>query len=59
MQHLALDEGPGGANIVMGEIVHMHLDDMRARFHGLCGSVVTGFGWSSGRHRLLPHDRSV
>lgn len=27
LQHLALDDGPGGANIVLGEIVHMHLDD--------------------------------
>ena len=27
LQHLALDDGPGGANIVLGEIVHMHIDD--------------------------------
>lgn len=27
LQHLALDDGPGGANIVLGEIVHLHLDD--------------------------------
>ena len=27
LQHLALDDGPGGANIVVGEIVHLHLDD--------------------------------
>lgn len=27
MQHLALDDGPGGANLVVGKIVHMHLDD--------------------------------
>lgn len=27
LQHLALDNGPGGANIVLGEIVHMYLDD--------------------------------
>lgn len=27
LQHLALDDGPGGANIVLGEIVHMHLAD--------------------------------
>lgn len=27
LQHLALDDGPGGANIVLGEIVNMHLDD--------------------------------
>lgn len=27
MHHLALDEGPAGANIVIGELVHMHMDD--------------------------------
>lgn len=27
LQHLVLDDGPGGANIVLGEIVHLHLDD--------------------------------
>ena len=27
LQYLALDDGPGGANIVVGEIVHLHLDD--------------------------------
>lgn len=27
LQHLALDDGPGGANIVVGEIVHLHFDD--------------------------------
>lgn len=27
MHHLALAPGPGGANIVVGKIVHLHLDD--------------------------------
>lgn len=27
LQHLALGEGPGGANIVIGHIVHIHIDD--------------------------------
>ncbi|MFN5196407.1 MAG: flavin reductase family protein [Planctomyces sp.] len=27
LQHLALGAGPGGANIVIGRIVHMHIDD--------------------------------
>ncbi|MFM7869855.1 MAG: flavin reductase family protein, partial [Planctomycetaceae bacterium] len=27
LQHLALGDGPGGANIVIGRIVHMHIDD--------------------------------
>jgi len=27
MHHLALASGPGGANIVIGKIVHLHLDD--------------------------------
>ena len=27
MHHLVLDEGPGGANIVVGEVVHLHIDD--------------------------------
>lgn len=27
MHHLALDGGPGGANIVVGRIVHLHLDE--------------------------------
>lgn len=27
MQHLSLDDGPGGANIVVGRVVHMFIDD--------------------------------
>ncbi len=27
MHHLALDDGPGGANIVVGQVIHMHLDN--------------------------------
>lgn len=27
LHHLSLDEGPGGANIVVGSIVHMFIDD--------------------------------
>ncbi len=27
IQHLSLDDGPGGANIVIGRIIHIHLDD--------------------------------
>ncbi len=27
LQHLPLGDGPGGANIVIGRIVHMHIDD--------------------------------
>jgi flavin reductase (DIM6/NTAB) family NADH-FMN oxidoreductase RutF len=27
LQHLALDDGPGGANIVVGKVLHLHLAD--------------------------------
>ena len=27
MHHLELDGGPGGANIVVGRIAHLHLDE--------------------------------
>jgi flavin reductase (DIM6/NTAB) family NADH-FMN oxidoreductase RutF len=27
MQHLPMDSGPGGANIVIGRLLHLHLDD--------------------------------
>jgi flavin reductase (DIM6/NTAB) family NADH-FMN oxidoreductase RutF len=36
MHHLALSPGPGGANIVVGQIVHLHLDD----------AVLDNAGWA-------------
>ncbi|MBC7966977.1 MAG: flavin reductase family protein [Fuerstia sp.] len=36
LHHLALAPGPGGANIVVGKIVHLHLDD----------AVLDGAGWA-------------
>ena len=40
MQHLSLDDGPGGANIVIGRIVHMHLDDAVLDPTGYADSVL-------------------
>lgn len=33
-QHLSLGDGPGGANIVIGRILHLHLDDSVVDAHG-------------------------